>query len=395
MQVMEGTINSNQPTHLLSDLSQDLVEPLVYRNVSIDGNNDLASNRVTALACLLDHPTNSDAPKASWVRSFWIRRDESESPTEPTLTALQAALPTVLSRMTNLSELFCRTELQRPQIAAILRSHGSQLTKLSIDIGGRPVSIQEALPLLKHFTALRDFHLGVSGRTRNLDDVEPSEFPHLRLIKLAAEYATNELLGWLTHSAMPKLSALAIWKPHDIWRELRNLPAFMAKHGAGLRMLQFDDSQLANMSEIFDHTSSLEVFDTFDTRGHLGNLPVSVTQIVLRQFPENIGRGVQTLESLLQIVGSLPQDRKLHTIRMCSINDYLGAKPFLWREKMKVADTRRIETWKRFRYNVKKMVDLGVSLLDQQGVTLADVLGEMGAFPDVDSEEGRDDEDDV
>ena len=372
-----------------------MVEPLVYRHLSIDGNNYLASNRVTALAHLLDHPIDSDAPKASWVCSFWIQRDEGESPTEPALMALQAALPTLLSRLTNLSELFCRFETQRAQIAAVVHSHGPQLTKLSIDIGGRSVRIQEALSLLKHFTALRDLHLGVSGQTRDLNKVEASELPKLRLFELAAEYSTNELLGWLTRSAMPKLSAFAIWKPHDIWRELSNLPAFMAKHGAGLRTLQSDDSQLANMSEIFDHTCSLEVFDTFDTRGPLGNLPASVTQIVLRQFPENIGYGVQTLESLLQVVGSLPPDRKLHAIRVCSINDYLGAKSFLWREKMKVADTRRMETWKRFRCNVKKMLDLGVALLDQQGVALADVLREMGAFPDADSEEERDEGSDI
>ncbi|KAI4929978.1 hypothetical protein J4E85_004599 [Alternaria conjuncta] len=194
---------------------------------------------------------------------------------------------------------------------------------------------------------------------------------------------------------MPKLSAFAIRKPHDNWRKLSNLPAFMAKYGAGLRMLQFDDSQLANMSEVFDHTSSLEVFDTFDATGPLCDVPVSVTQIVLRRFPENIGYGVQTLESLLQVVGSLPPDRKLHAIRMCSVNDYLEREPFLWREKMKVADTRRMETWKRFRYNVKKMLDLGVSLLDQQGVALANVLIEMGEFPEADSEEERDEENDA
>ena len=374
----------------LSDLSQDLVEPLVYRHLTIDGNNDLASNHITALACLLDRTIESDAPKASWVRSFWIQRDEGVSPTEPALMALQAALPTLLSRMTNLSELFCRFDLQRPQIAAIVHSHGPQLTKLYIIIGRRLIRIQEALSLLKHFTALRDLHLGVRGRTCGLDDVESSEFPHLRLVELVAEYATNELIGWLTHSAMPKLSAFAIRKPHDNWRKLSNLPAFMAKYGAGLRMLQFDDSQLANMSEVFDHTSSLEVFDTFDATGPLCDVPISVTQIVLRRFPENIGYGVQTLESLLQVVGSLPPDRKLHAIRMCSVNDYLERQPFLWREKMKVADTRRMEIWKRFRYNVKKMLDLGVSLLDQQGVALADVLTEMGAFPEADSEEERD-----
>jgi hypothetical protein len=391
MQVVEGTLDPKKKLTTLSHDSQDMIQALVFRNLSIDGNDDQATDRITLLVRLLNEDVDSNLPRASWVRSFWIQRDEGESPTEASLLSLQEALPTLLSRMTNLNELFCRFDLQRPQIASIAHSHGSQLTKLSIDIGGRRVRNQETLALLKHFTALTDLHLGVNGRTGDLDAIERPELPNLRLVQVAAEHATNELLGWLTDWVMPMLSAFAIWKPHDIWRELSNLPAFMAKHGAGLRMLQLDDSLLTHMSDIFDHTRILEIFDTFDTRGPLENLPRSVTQIVLRQFPENIGRGVQTLESLLRIVQSLPSESKLNTMRMCSINEHLGAKPFLWREKMKSADTRRVGTWKDFRKNVKKLLELGVVLLDQHHVALTDVLIEMGALQELESVEEGDD----
>jgi hypothetical protein len=391
MQDVEGTLDPQKSLRPPSDDSQNMIQALVFRNLSIDGNDDQATDRITLLVRLLNEDVDSNLLRASWVHSFWIQRDEDESPTEASLLSLQEALPTLLSRMKNLNELFCRFDLQRPQIASIAHSHGSRLTKLAIDIDGRLCRVQETLSLLKHFTALTDLHLGVNCWTGGLDLIERPELPNLRLVEVAAEYATNNLLGWLTDWVMPMLSAFAIWKPHDIWRELSNLPAFMAKHGAGLTMLQLDDSLLTHMSDIFDHTPFLEIFDTFDTRGPLENLPRSVTQIVLRQFPENIGRGVQTLESLLRIVQSLPSESKLNTIRMCSINEYLGAKPFLWREKMKLADTRRVGTWKDFRKNVKELSKLGVLLLDQQDVALTEVLTEMGALQELESDDEGDD----
>ena len=44
---------------------------------------------------------------------------------------------------------------------------------------------------------------------------------------------------------------------------------------------------------------------------------------------------------------------------------------------MKWADTRRINTWKDFNKYAKGLLDLGVSMLDEQNVVLTDVLEEM------------------
>jgi hypothetical protein len=44
---------------------------------------------------------------------------------------------------------------------------------------------------------------------------------------------------------------------------------------------------------------------------------------------------------------------------------------------MKWADTRRINTWKDFNKYAEGLLELGVSMLDEQNIVLTDVLEEM------------------
>jgi hypothetical protein len=159
----------------------------------------------------------------------------------------------------------------------------------------------------------------------------------------------------------------------------------MAKFGAGLRLVKIDDSCAAIQLAVFPHTPGMEVFDVFDAKEVFENLPISVTLIVLRGLGRNLGDQMRTLARLFQTVQLLPPEKKLHTIRVVSSkprdNEYFHNEvPFVWREKVQQADTRRVDTWKLFKSYAKGLLELGVLILDEQDVSLTDVLEEMGAL---------------
>ncbi|KAG9192259.1 hypothetical protein G6011_10993 [Alternaria panax] len=377
---------------------RDMIKPFVYRHIALDGNGDhlgshgyysLMVDHVETLAHILDQTTNPGVPKASLVRSFWIQRDGREEGTDSSLTVLQEALPALLSRMTNLSELCCRFDLHGPQVACVARSHGSQLTRLAIECGSpysTRISSPQVLSLLKRFTALTDLHLGIHGQTGELDSIDAPDLPKLRFFELVADATSDVLMNWLAQWKMPRLSTFACRKSvgcsKHMCEETIGLSAFMTRHGAGLRTLRIDDSCEDLQLVIFPHTPCLDVLDVFGAMHLLSNLPISVTQIAVREFGDNLGYQARELRFLLQTVQLLPPEKKLHTIRvvsdMVSHDKHLHEPAaFVWREKLRQADTRRVVTWREFNNHAKGLLELGVLVLDEQNVALTDVLEEM------------------
>ena len=367
----------------MPDIVQDMIKPAVYRHVALDRNGSLPgpqdshgmeADHITALARLLGQTTDSGLPKASWVRSFSIQEHTTKYWKSRKLR--KTALSDLVFHMTNLREFCCRFVLNYPTMASIARSHGSQLTKMVMHFGG-DIHTSERLLLLNHFTALTELRLSVSDSYSI--EIEPLDLPNLRSLELVTEPATGKLLAWLTHWNMPVLSAFAYLKPPDRYsygmRHKRLLAAFMARHGAGLKTVTIDCT--APKLTVFPYTPSLDIYKQCDIPEVIEGLPISVTQIFTCEFGQNLGYQVLRLECLFQTVQSLPPERSLHTIRMVSRDKYLGGSPFLWREKMKWADTRRINTWKDFNKYAKGLLELGVSMLDEQNVVLTDVLEEM------------------
>lgn len=367
----------------MPDIVQDMIKPAVYRHVALDRNGSLPgpqdshgmeADHITALARLLDQTTDSGLPKASWVRSFSIQEHTAKYWKSKKLR--KKALSDLVFHMTNLHEFCCRFVLNYPTMTSIARSHGSQLTKMVMHFGG-DIHTSERLLLLNHFTALTELRLSVSDSYSI--EIEPLDLPNLRSLELVTEPATGKLLAWLTHWNMPVLSAFAYLKPPDRYsygmRHKRLLAAFMARHGAGLKTVTIDCT--APKLTVFPYTPSLDIYKQCDIPEVIEGLPISVTQIFTCEFGQNLGYQVLRLECLFQTVQSLPPERSLHTIRVVSRDKYLGGSPFLWRDQMKWADTRRINTWKDFNKYAKGLLELGVSMLDEQNVVLTDVLEEM------------------
>jgi hypothetical protein len=278
-------------------------------------------------------------------------------------------------------------------MASIARSHGLRLTKLAVDCAapyGSLIKSPEVLPFLKHFTALTDLHLGIHSQTGVLDSMEPPNLPNLHILQIVADGTIDALMIWLSRWIMPGLSAFACLKSNDVGfskylrEEADSLFAFMAKHGAGLRMVKINDSCRDVRLAVFPYTPCLNVYHIFDVQDIFDDLPTSVTQIVLPRFGTNLGYQVVILRALVQTVQLLPPGKRLHIIRVVKnmiIDRRYQSKPgpFSWRDTMQHADTRRVVTWREFNIHAKELLKLGVSILDEQDVALTDVLEEMEA----------------
>jgi len=59
------------------------------------------------------------------------------------------------------------------------------------------------------------------------------------------------------------------------------------------------------------------------------------------------------------------------------VREYGADEPWLWEDAMRSANTGRYWIGKRFRKSVMCLEQLGISLLDEHGVALADVVREL------------------
>jgi hypothetical protein len=209
--------------------------------------------------------------------------------------------------------------------------------------------------------------------------IEPLDLPNLRSLRIVVELATDPLLAWLTQGNMPVLSAFAFMAPPCCTKTVQPEPGilttFMAKHGAGLRTVTTGHGNPT--IEVFPYTPSLDIFDTVHIDAALEGLPVSVTQLVIHRFGEHLGYQAVILSRLLQTAQLLPLKKKLRVIRVVYDHTYRVGAPFVWREKLQQIDTRRVNTWRDFNNIAKGLLDLDVSVLDEQHVALTDVLEEM------------------
>jgi hypothetical protein len=149
----------------------------------------------------------------------------------------------------------------------------------------------------------------------------------------------------------------------------------MAKYGAGLRTVTTDHGNPT--IEVFPYTPSLDIFGTVHVDAPLEGLPISVTQLVIRRFGEHLGYQAVILSRLLQTAQLLPPEKKIRIIRVVCDHTYRVGVPFVWRKKLQQIDMRRMNTWRNFNDLAKGLLELGISVLDEQDVALTDVLEEM------------------
>lgn len=362
-----------------------MVKPLTYRNPALRCSEDEGLDKIVQFASLLDEAEGSGSLGALSIDTFWI---EKESVRRPLFEQSREPLTALLLRITNLREMVCNFAIPGPIFASSARLHGSTLEKLSIRFHGR--DLPAALQSLKHLAALQDLRIRVHGDVEAPGSVEPFHLPCLRLLEIETSGETSDVLKWFAQSNLPIITKFVMNFPRARMDSI-GLPAFMVKHGASLSSVRFGMSReslstvLADI--VFPYALSLSVLDidVSELQKLPKNLPVSVTQIVLRGLGRNIGWTAQRIAAMYDAIQQLSEEHNLHSFKVLSSLHPSRKSPFLWHENIQVDDKRRMVIWKMLTETTARLLVRGILVLDEQHIPLSDVLRDMDALPELES----------
>lgn len=336
---------------------------------------------------LLEHGDTS--AQASWVQTLSIWRDECR-PYDGSVYPKEFifALVTLLPKLSNLKELSCRMVLRVTEMAIIARYHAMSLKKLDITFTNHDPA--KTLPLLGYFPVLEDLRIEIINQSWGSGAHGRPYMPNLRLLEIDIRNGSQCIMAWMKRYTFPKLVVFRLvsdlnMSPHD-------LDDFMAIHGPSLHTFGFEGRASSMITSVFLHASNLKTVELrptytalVDMAQEVQTLPVSVTTIVLTKFGHQLGFYAKFLERMVLIVGLLPPRNALHTFRIVEGDKHLENLPYSWRTEIGRADKRRKDAWKTFTEGAARLLALRISVIDEEGVVLTDVLREEGVCLDVSS----------
>ncbi|CAO2656095.1 Nn.00g048980.m01.CDS01 [Neocucurbitaria sp. VM-36] len=364
-----------QTMQLVCSTWRDLIRPLTYRRVAIDGHTQDLPGRFSYLLNILNPDEGPSSAKASWIQTLWLLEDSLGNPNpKGNASEFPVKFKTLVPRMTSLRELCLRIVVSVQDFEVITRYHAPSLERMAVTFDGRDLG--KTLPLMKHFTALQDLLLIIptGGFGPDLDD--ETELPNLRLLELNATEDPQRVIKWLSQSTVPQLTDLRIDSCFRL--DLNVLSTFMARYGRNLITFGSTVMDRSLTTAVFPYTPHLKRLDV-SPRYHmivelLQGLPISVQEVACSGFGSNVGNQSKVLRELAKAVEQLSHGSALRIVRAVSGASYYDSAPYTWRARVQRSEKRRIEAWGLLTHNATRLLDLGVVVLDEEDVVLTDFL---------------------
>lgn len=296
----------------------------------------------------------------------------------------------LLTLMTSLHELRCYKRLTRSVMAILAKNHGRTLKKLVLAFDH--YDPEETLPGLSEFVALR--HLDLKRLHYPASDARVhsrTTIQSLQSLYIDAINRETYPVHWLNSSTFPELTHLRLQS--DMIEQWTSITPFLTRHGQSLKIFGLCGTCTGFITTVFPHTPNLEVVE-FAPTSHaptnmteeLRGLPSSVTEIRIGRFGHQLGYYMVFLRQLLLLVEQLPAGHAIRALRVVQHDKHVDSTLYSWRKEVSNADKRRVKLWEDFTGAAVRLLELGVVVLDDEGVALTDVLTQEAVQED---DEGR------
>lgn len=260
-------------------------------------------------------------------------------------------------------------------MAIITQHHGPTLKKLYVQFDG--VQLSEVFPFFPDLPSLEDLGMFIESHPSDVELLCGPVMPKLRVLSIKAYPPGEYLTQWLNSASFPMLKEVNLDSSGAQWPRMS---PFMSRHGPSLTTLGFSYESIGVATEVFPHTPNLKFVKVGTIPLYKGDivegfrrLPCSVTVIRCSNFGCQLGYYATFLEQFRAAIEQLPPERALSAIQ---IVQHSGQVPFRWKDALKLADKRRLDTWDVFTKTAVRLLELGVAVLGSDGVSLTDALAE-------------------